>query len=297
MTDRGFSIFGIFVNWYGVIIAFGMMLGIFLAIKTMKKQGFKVDTVIDIALVCIPSAIIGARLYYVIFYTHDYTFWEIFKIWEGGMAIYGGVIGGFIGLLIYCLVKKIDLLKVCDAVAPCLILGQAIGRWGNFTNQEAYGNLVTDPSLQFFPFAVQISSAHYTPEASEAVINAFGTLVDSAWFQATFFYESMWNFIVLAVLLLVFYKVGIRGLTTCCYFVLYGLGRFVIEGLRLDSLYWGPFRVSQVLSLLLVIGFIGFATYLIIKEYLKKKKNLNSSDKQKSENVLNDSGGEKGEVF
>jgi len=273
-TERGFSIFGMFVNWYGVIIAFGMLLGLFVAIKSFKKRGYKVDTVIDLALVAIPSAIVGARLYYVIFFTHDYTFWEIFKIWEGGMAIYGGVIGGFIGVLIYCLIKKINLLEVCDCIAPSLILGQAIGRWGNFTNQEAYGSLITDPNWQFFPFAVNIPSSHFTPEATDAVINAFGSVVDNAWFMATFFYESMWNFIVFSVLLLVFYKVGVRGLTLCTYFILYGLGRFVIEGLRLDSLYWGSFRVSQVLSLLLVIAFVIYAGYIIWKEYKNKKLSL-----------------------
>ncbi len=273
-TERGFSIFGLFINWYGVIIAFGMLLGLFVAIKTFKKRGYNLDTVIDLALVCIPSAIVGARLYYVIFYTHDYTFWEIFKIWEGGIAIYGGIIGGFIGALIYCLIKKINLLEVCDCIAPTLILGQAIGRWGNFTNQEAYGMLITDPNWQFFPFAVNISSPHFTPDATDAVVNAFGSVVDNAWFMATFFYESMWDFIVFSVLLLVFFKVGVRGLTVCTYFVLYGLGRFMIEGLRLDSLYWGSFRVSQVLSLVLVIAFVAYAVYIIYKEYINKKRSL-----------------------
>ena len=280
-TGRGFSIFGMFVNWYGVIIAFGMLLGLLVAIKSFKKRGYKVDTVIDLALVAIPSAIVGARLYYVIFYTHDYTFWEIFKIWEGGMAIYGGIIGGFIGVLIYCLVKKINLLEVCDCIAPTLILGQAIGRWGNFTNQEAYGRLITDPNWQFFPFAVNIPSSHFTVEATESVINAFGSVVDNAWFMATFFYESMWNFIVFSVLLLVFYKVGVRGLTLCTYFILYGLGRFVIEGLRLDSLYWGSFRVSQVLSLVLVIAFVIYAGYIIWKEYKNKKLSYKTTASEK----------------
>lgn len=286
MTERGFSIFGIFVNWYGVIIAFGMLLGVLLAIKTLKKRGYKIDTVIDLALICIPSAIFGARLYYVLFYTHDYTFWEFFKIWEGGLAIYGGVIGGFLGALIYCLIKKISIVDICDALAPCLILGQAIGRWGNFCNQEAYGNLVTDPTLQFFPFAVNISSSHFTPEATDAVLGAYGTLVDSAWFMATFFYESMWNFLVFGCLLLIFYKVGIKGMTTCMYFILYGLGRFMIEGLRLDSLYLGPIKVSQLLSLILVLTFVGIAIYLIVKHYLNKKRQQVLLEKSKKEEVV-----------
>ena len=113
IDGRGFEVFGYFVNWYGVIIAFGMALGVLLALKLAKKQGLKAENIIDIALICIPCAIIGARLYYVIFYEHSYSFWEVFKIWEGGLAIYGGVIGGVIGLAIYCIVKKLNFLLPC----------------------------------------------------------------------------------------------------------------------------------------------------------------------------------------
>lgn len=265
IDGRGFEIFGHFVNWYGVIIACGMALGVLLGLKLAKKRGFKADTVIDIALVCIPSAIIGARLYYVIFYEHDYTFVEMFKIWEGGLAIYGGVIGGAIGLTVYCLIKKINFLKIADVVVPCLILGQAIGRWGNFTNHEAYGRLITDPNWQFFPVGVLIERNNFTTEAIEMVQNAFGTIPDSAWFMATFFYESLWNFMVLGLLLLIFYKTNVKGLTMCGYFVLYGLGRVWIEGLRMDSLYFLGLRVSQWLSLVLIIVFGAIAVYLIYK--------------------------------
>lgn len=265
IDGRGFEIFGYFVNWYGVIIAFGMAMGVLLALKLAKKQGLKAENIIDLALICIPCAIVGARLYYVIFYEHDYSFWEIFKIWEGGLAIYGGVIGGVIGLAIYCYVKKLNFLKVADCLVPCLILGQAIGRWGNFTNHEAYGRLITDSSWQFFPFGVLIESNNFTSEAREAVLNAFGSVPSEAWFMATFFYESLWNFMVLGLLLVLFYRSNVKGLTMCGYFVLYGLGRVWIEGLRMDSLYFLGLKVSQWLSLILIIAFASFAIYLIYK--------------------------------
>ena len=265
IDGRGFEIFGYFVNWYGVIIAFGMALGVLLALKLAKRQGIKTENIIDLALICIPSAIVGARLYYVIFYEHNYTFLEIFKIWEGGLAIYGGVIGGVIGLAIYCYVKKLNFLKIADCLVPSLILGQAIGRWGNFTNHEAYGRLITDPNLQFFPFGVLIERNNFTSEAREAVMGAFGVVPDQAWFMATFFYESIWNFMVLALLLVLFCKSNVKGLTMCGYFVLYGLGRVWIEGLRMDSLYFLGLKVSQWLSLILIIAFTIFAIYLIYK--------------------------------
>lgn len=265
ITSKGFDIFGHFVHWYGVIIAFGMAMGVLLAMKLCKKQGLKTENIIDLALICIPSAIIGARLYYVIFYEKIYSFWEIFKIWEGGLAIYGGVIGGTIGAIIYCLVKKINFFKVADCLVPCLILGQAIGRWGNFTNQEAYGGLITDESMQFFPFGVLIDSENFNAGAREVLMNTFGYLPPNAWFMATFFYESLWNFIGLGLLLFIFYKNRVQGFTTCSYFIYYGLGRFWIESLRMDSLYFLGLRVSQWLSLILIIAFLIYAVIIIVR--------------------------------
>lgn len=285
VDSRGFDLFGMYVNWYGVIIAVGMALGILLAIKLFKKRNLTTSTVIDIALVAIPSAIIGARLYYVIFYGGYDNFLDIFKIWEGGLAIYGGVIGGFIGILIYCLIKKVSLIDICDATVPCLILGQAIGRWGNFTNNEAYGTLITNPKMQWFPFSVLIPSNNYTPEAMDAVISHFGTLMPEAWFAATFFYESIANFITLALLLVIFKKTNIKGLTTCGYFTFYGVARFFIEGLRMDSLYLGTLRVSQWLSLILVAGAVGFAVYLIMRDRKLKMASAGAGAENESESI------------
>ncbi len=239
-----FPLFGrtIAIHWYGVIIAAGLLLAILLAMSHTKRAGHNPDIVLDLALIVVPLAVIGARIYYVIpMWDELYAggpFWKVFAVWEGGLAIYGGVIGGLIGALIYTRFNKsIKLLQLLDILAPSLILGQAIGRWGNFVNQEAYGAVITDPAWQWFPAAVFIRA-------------------DGQYHMATFFYESLWNFIVFLVLTLYFRrsKKRVDGNVFWLYLLLYGIGRAVIEGLRLDSLYWGSFRVSQVLSGVLVVA-------------------------------------------
>ena len=272
LLNPGFSFFGIWdVKWYGVIMAFAMLMGIVAAIFTCKAKGYDKSIILDLAITILPLALVGARLYYCMFYGVD-TFWDIFKVWEGGMAIYGGVIGGIIGVFIVSLVKKVPFLDLCDIAAPCLILGQAIGRWGNFVNQEAYGSLITNPNMQWFPMGVYIDSSNFTSAAQSQIVEAFGSTVgvEGAWFNATFFYESFWNIIGFVVLMIICHKVKITGVTTACYFVYYGIGRAVIEGFRTDSLYlWGSnIRVSQALSILLIVGGIVMLTLIVI--YNKK---------------------------
>ncbi len=272
LLNPGFSFFGIWdVKWYGVIMAFAMLMGIVAAVFTCKAKGYDKSIILDLAITILPLALVGARLYYCIFYGVD-TFWDIFKVWEGGMAIYGGVIGGIIGVFIVSLVKKVSFLDLCDIAAPCLILGQAIGRWGNFVNQEAYGSLITNPNMQWFPMGVYIDSSNFTSAAQSQIVEAFGSSVgvEGAWFNATFFYESFWNIIGFVVLMIICHKVKITGVTTACYFVYYGIGRAAIEGFRTDSLYlWGSnIRVSQALSILLIVGGIVMLTLIVI--YNKK---------------------------
>ena len=256
----GFSIFGIEIKFYGLIMAFAMLLGVLLACKLAKKRGVKSDDVFYLALIVLPCAVIGARLYYVIFYEYNYSFWEIFNIRQGGLAIYGGVIGGIIGVVVFALIKKNWKLifVLMDICAPCLILGQALGRWGNFFNQEAYGNIITNSSFQWFPFAVWIEA-------------------ENAWFQATFFYESLWNLIGVAILVFTYYKSNQTGTTTAAYLTWYGLGRTWIEGLRTDSLYIGStgIRVSQLLSIILVVVGVVILSVNIYKTIKSKKGNLN----------------------
>ncbi len=231
-----FGIEGFNIAWYGVIIGCGMLLACLLAGWRAKRAGYKTDLILDFVLWAIPIAVVCARLYYVIFewdyYSQDLT--RILAFREGGLAIYGGVIGGIATAVIFCRIQRFPLLRLMDFAMPSLILGQAIGRWGNFVNQEAFGNRITDPGLQFFPYGVYIERL-------------------GEWHQATFFYESMWNLAVFIIMMLVARKVKKAGWMTVLYFVGYGLGRFFIEGLRADSLYLIPgLRVSQLVSLMLI---------------------------------------------
>lgn len=225
------------VNLYGLMIALGVAGAIFYITRQEQAQGLPKDTGVDMALYAVPLAVAASRLYYVAFtwdsYEDDLT--RILRVWEGGLAIYGAIIGGAIGVWLVSRRKKLPFWALADLVAPGLILGQAIGRWGNFFNGEAYGYQVTDPVLQFFPVAV---------------------FVDGAWHMATFFYESVWNlmgFVFLHLNRKRFLKSG-RGVMFAWYLIWYGLGRAVIEGWRTDSLMWGTWRVSQVLSVLLVLA-------------------------------------------
>ncbi len=249
----GFTIFGFPIKFYGIIIAMAMLIGVFLVQHLAKKRGINPDDVIILAILIIPLAILGARAYYCIFSDTHYTFATFWNIRKGGLAIYGGIIGGIVAIVLFCLYKK-DLkliIKLFDIIVPALILGQAIGRWGNFFNQEAYGYLVSNPKWQWFPFAVKIE-----------------TFSGFEWHLATFFYESLWNFIGFIVLLIVFKKSQKIGTTTGVYLTYYGLGRLWIEGLRTDSLYWGVLRVSQWLSALLIV--IGLA--ILVYNYINKRK-------------------------
>ena len=246
------------IKFYGLIMAFSMLLGVLLACKLAKKKGIKSDDIFMLALIVLPCAVVGARLYYCFFYEYSYSFKEIFNIRQGGLAIYGGVIGGVVGIIIFALIKK-DwkcIFVLMDICAPCLILGQALGRWGNFFNQEAYGNLITNKNQMWFPFAVWIET-------------------EQAWYQATFFYESLWNLIGLAILIVTYFKSKFTGTTTATYLIWYGIGRTLIEGLRTDSLYISgtSIRVSQLLSLILVV--VGLAVLSInIYKAIKSKKGL-----------------------
>jgi phosphatidylglycerol:prolipoprotein diacylglycerol transferase len=249
-----FGIQGLNIAWYGVIIASGLLLGIILASMRARRRGWSSDLVLDFILLAVPLAIIGARAYYVAFE------WEYFSanpdqiiaINQGGLAIYGAVIGGFLAAFIFSKAAKFPFLKLIDLVIPSLILGQAIGRWGNFVNQEAYGALITNPNLQFFPLAVYIKSL-------------------GEWHQATFFYESFCNTILLVITLLLGRKGVKDGTLLATYFVGYGVARTVIEGLRTDSLYlFGTIRISQVLSAVLVL--VGILMLVLIKKGRLKTK-------------------------
>lgn len=250
---KGFPLFGYYVHFYGIISALAYFLGVLIVCLLAKKRGFKADDIITLALYVIPLAIIGARVYYVLFRLDQYTnFIDVLKIWEGGLGFYGGMIGGGLGVGLYCWIHKKNFFALLDLIGVAMIFSQGLGRWGNFFNQEAYGTLVTDPSMQWFPFSVYI----------EAV---------GEWHLATFFYESLWDFMTFAVLITLLYKVKFKanGMIAAYYLVFYGTGRFFIEWLRTDSLYLGPIRISQLLSAIFVV--LG-ATYIIVNAVRNKNK-------------------------
>ncbi len=233
--------------WYSVLIVLAMLIGLLLCTHEQKRLQLPKDLFVDLALCLIPSAIVGARLYYVVFSWEQFSgdILRIFRIWEGGLAIYGGILGGTIALIVFCRVRKLSILQLADILVPALSLGQAIGRWGNYFNMEAYGAEVTNAAWQFFPAAVLVSGAD-----------------GYEWHMATFFYESCADLLIFIVLWFAIRKrKQWNGQLLAVYMLMYGIARAWIEGLRTDSLYIGSIRVSQLLSL--VIAFIGLLTLLI----------------------------------
>lgn len=228
------------IPWYSVLIVLGVILAIVLTCREERQAGLPKDTVIDLALWIIPFGIIGARIYYVVFAWDQFKEdpFSIFRIWEGGLAIYGGIIAGFIVLVAFCRKRNIKLLKLCDMIVPGLALAQSIGRWGNWFNIEAYGLAVTNANLCFFPVALQVPADGYI------------------WHLATFFYESLWDFLVFLFLIIARRRFLHRqGDVFFFYLLLYAAGRLVIEELRLDSLYAvSSVRISQLLSIILCIA-------------------------------------------
>lgn len=233
MDPVAFNIFGIDIMWYAVIITTAMVLGTLLTIRSGEKQGFVGDHILDIALVAIPLALIGARLYYVLFNLELYQgdWMSIFNTRLGGMAIHGGLIGGFLGGYIVAKYRKMNLLKMMDVAAPFLILAQAIGRWGNYVNMEAYGGPTNLP---------------------------WGILIDGVMVHPTFLYESIWNLAVFGLLIYIARRKKFDGQIAGLYMIMYSVGRFFIEALRTDSLMIGGLRTAQIVSILLIVGGILF---------------------------------------
>lgn len=260
MNPEIFSIGNFSIRWYSVLILTGIIIAILLAEKEAKKFKFEKDFIFDLAFWVVIFGICGARLYYVIFnfdlYKNDLL--GIFKVWNGGLAIHGGIIAGLITLLIYCKIKKVKPLRVTDIAVPSLIIAQAVGRWGNFFNSEAHGPFTTLANLKelFIP---------------QFIID--GMYINGVYYHPTFYYESLWCILGFVVLLLVrkFYKSLKCGQLTCIYLMWYGVGRLFIESLRTDSLMLGSIKVAQLVSIgMIIIGFI-FFTYLCFNKLKKGK--------------------------
>lgn len=239
MSPIIFKIGPVSIRWYGVLIMGGVILGLVLAGREAKRQSVSIAFIYDLFFYMLISAILGARLYYVIFSWDLYrnNLGEIAAFWHGGLAIHGALIGGTVSALVYTRLKGFSFWQVADIFAPSLILGQAIGRWGNFFNQEAFGRPTN------LPWGIFIEK-----------INRPLSYIHQTYFHPTFLYESLWDFCVFLFLLWVRRRKGIiRGDVFLAYLALYSLGRFWIEGLRTDSLMFAGFRVAQIISLSLIL--------------------------------------------
>lgn len=233
------------IAWYGLIICCAIILaGVVILRNAVGREGFRKDSFLDYFLVSIPASIVGARLMYVLTSLDLYdSFWDVFKVWEGGLAVYGGVIFGFSAVALLARKKKDSFFRVMDAIVPGLILAQCVGRWGNFVNGEAHGTQTT------LPWGM--------------MINGEGP------FHPTFLYESLLTLTGFILLQFILYrKKKFHGEILCVYLFWYGVGRTFIEGLRTDSLYFGPLRASQVIGVASALG--GLVLFFLLRAAAKK---------------------------
>ncbi len=255
----GFEIFGVHIAYYGIIIASGLLIGIILADFLCRKKGYDNNIPYVLVLLLVPLAILGARLYYIVF-SDQLTMADFFDFSNGGfqgLAIYGAEIGGLLGVIIYCSIKKCSVFAITDLIVPSLILGQSIGRWGNFMNQEAYGAAT---NWNCFPFTVYIDALQ-------------------EYHFATFFYESILNFIGFWVLLSVFFKQKKIGTATATYLIWYGIVRALIEPLRTDSLLIPGTTADFVFNRISFVLSIALCIVGVVLLYLNKKGKLSQNDK------------------
>ena len=252
------------IHFYGLIIAVGMLLAVLYASKRSKEFGLKEDDLIDGVLWVTPFAIICARLYYCIFEWDQYASdpISILYIWNGGLAIYGGVLGAVIGMSVFCKVRKIKVTAMMDVVSLGLLIGQLVGRWGNFMNREAFG-APTDSFLRMGLYNTATGAVEY--------------------YHPTFLYESLWNFVGFLLLHFLSKKRKYDGQVALGYVAWYGLGRAFIEGLRMDSLYWGPFRVSQVLAGVSCVAAVAVLLWQGFRPHDPAKMLVNQAKEAKSE--------------
>ena len=250
------SIGNLEIRWYAILILLGAIVGILLAQREASKKGISKDDIFDLAFWMLIFGILGARLYYVLFNLSSYkNILEVLAVWNGGLAIHGGITGGAITMLIFCKKKGLSFLTIADITMPSVMIAQAIGRWGNFINQEAHGPLTT---LEF------LRSIHLP----NFIID--GMNINGIYYQPTFLYESLWCILGFIVLIVIrqFVKKLKTGQLTCIYFIWYGIGRFFIEGLRTDSLMIFNIKVAQLVS---ILTFIAGLVILIILGLRKEK--------------------------
>lgn len=229
------------IHWYSLIMLIAIISGTVISYFEIKKQKIDIEFFYDLVFWIIIFSFIGARIYFCLFNLDYYTKYplEIFKTWNGGLAIHGGIIGGLLTIFIYCRKKKVNVLKMLDIFSIGLLLGQIIGRWGNFFNSEAHGPVTSRASLE----------ALHIPKF---IID--GMKIDGLYYVPTFLYESLWNLLGLIIILIIKKKIKVKeGQIFSMYFIWYGIGRFFIEGMRTDSLLLGNIKFAQVISIVLVI--------------------------------------------
>lgn len=275
LNKVAFTLFGrIEVRWYGLFITCGIVLAfLYAAWRGKRNEGVILDDLLDVGIATIVCGVVGARLYYVLTSLDQYPdFWSVFRIWEGGLGIYGGIIGGCIGILIVCRMKKLSWRKLFDMIAPGVMIAQALGRWGNFFNGEAYGYPVGDTTRYFFftkelelhsgkgTFFHLFRMGLYPNEFAPGIV----------FVHPTFLYESVWNIVGFLLINHAYKRKKFDGQVALMYFTWYGFGRMFIEGLRTDSLYIfkgviseSGLRISQCVGLLcFVIGAVLLAVFL-----------------------------------
>jgi len=243
------------VHWYGIIIGLGAMLGLYLATQECKKRGISPDILVDLVLFALPIAIISARIYYVLFEWSYYKnhLIQIPAIWNGGIAIHGGLIGAVLTAIIFTRKRKISFWKLADITAPSILLGQAIGRWGNFMNQEAHGGPVSRAFLENLHLPTFI-------------INQMN--INGTYYHPTFLYESLWSLVGVALLISLRNINLRRGEMFLTYLIWYSIGRFFIEGMRTDSLMLtSHLRIAQVISIVIIVGSISLNLFRRIKGF------------------------------
>ncbi|MVX65348.1 prolipoprotein diacylglyceryl transferase [Clostridium chromiireducens] len=256
MNPVAFSIGSFDIRWYGILIATGIVLGIVISQYNCKWRDADFDNLLNIVLLSLPFGIVGARLYYVIFEFDHYrnNIIEAINIRNGGLAIHGGLIFALGTALIYTKVKKLSFIKFADVAAPSIILAQALGRWGNFFNQEAHGDAVSYEFIKHFPMFIQN-----------------GMNINGTYYNPTFLYESTWNLLVFVILMVILRKSKVNGAAFFTYIGLYSVGRFIIEGMRTDSLMLGSIRMAQLVSLSGVVLWIVFIGLIYYKRVIKRK--------------------------
>ena len=269
-VPKRFEVFGIEIALYGVIIGVGMFLSLCLISYVAKKSGQNSDFYWDMALVTVITGVIGARLYYVIFSWDSYKndLLSIFNLRQGGLAIYGGIIGGLLAILAYSKIKRYRIPLALDTVVPGVILGQILGRWGNFFNREAFG----DYSDGLLAMRLPVDAVRYS-EITSTMMEHMEEGVNYIQVHPTFLYESLWNIGILALMLLLWRKKHFDGEVTLLYFAGYGIGRFFIESLRTDQLKLGStgIAVSQMLGLALFVASVVIEIIVLLKIRGKKK--------------------------